>query len=85
MSTRPQHLESTTMAEVLLPCYGGPYDGKFFPETRQPSGYRIFLVRGKNIWLWNTMRVERLDFTILGKASKILPSAFDYQDPEDIK
>ena len=73
------------MAEVLLPCYGGPYDGKFFPENRQPSGYRNFLVRGLTIWLWNTMKVERLDFKVLEKAAKSKPSSFDYQDPEDIK
>lgn len=70
------------MAEMLLPCYAGPYDGQYFPHTKPPIGYRKFTVRGRMIWLWKSVRVERLDFNTLSKASRIMPSAFDEQPPE---
>lgn len=78
-------LKDTTMAEVLIPCYGGPYDGQFFSDKRAPLGYRSFDVRGRMIYLWQTMKVERLDFNTLARASKQKPSAFDDHPEEEKK
>lgn len=59
------------MAMVLFPCYGGPYDGKFCAETKCPADYREFEVRGRMVYLWNTIKVERLCFDTLARASKL--------------
>jgi hypothetical protein len=65
------------MAEMLLACYAGPYDGQYFPHTKPPIGYRKFTVRGRMVWLWKCIRVERLDFNTLSKAARAMPSQFD--------
>ncbi len=74
--------ESIVMAVALIPCYGGELDGTYFKENACPDGYRILLVRGKSIFVYSRMKVERLDFSVLEKAAKTKPSSFDFQDPE---
>lgn len=75
------------MAELLLPCYGGPYDGEFHPSSKRPIGYKDFNVRGKEIYLWKPIRIERIDFATLSRASRLKPSSFDEkqdkQHPDD--
>ena len=63
--------EEATMPTIMFPCYGGPYDGKFYSENRCPGGYRQFEVRGRMVYLWNTIKVERIDFDTLARASKL--------------
>lgn len=57
----------------LLPCYGGPKDGKFFPEGTWVAGYKTFEVRGRKVFLFRDLKVERIDFNTLARASKMLP------------
>ena len=64
------------MSEIILPCYGGPLDGKFYKSSKVPLGYRTFNIRGRQVFLFGKIRVEKLDFNIVGRASKTLPSAF---------
>lgn len=71
-----------SVADIVIPCYGGPNDGAYFPQTKPPLGYRKFQVRGRIVYLWRMIKVERLDFTTLDRASRMLPSAFDEPDTE---
>lgn len=68
------------MPEVVIPCYGGPYDGKFYSQTRPPIGYREFDVRGRKVYLWKSIKVERLDFNTLGRASRLEPDSEPLQE-----
>lgn len=61
------------MPEYVIPCYGGPYDGKFYGMNRSPIGYKPFDVRDKKVYLWKSIKVERLDFDTLEKASMLEP------------
>ncbi len=63
------------MAEVIIPCYGGPYDGKFYSEARPPIGYKEFEVKRskRRVYLWKSIKVEYLDFQTLARASKLKP------------
>jgi hypothetical protein len=61
------------MAEVVIPCYGGPYDGRFYGIIHPPIGYKEFDCRERKIYLWKTIRVEYLDFTTLEKAAMMEP------------
>ena len=70
-STFPE--ESTPMPRVVYPCYGGPKDGAFREAGKGPPGYRAFPVRGRTVFLWKAIKVERLDFNTLFRASKITP------------
>ena len=69
--------ERSTMADTIVPCYGGPRDGRFYANNASPPGYRTLTVRGKLVFVWNAMKVERIDFSILHKAAKSMPSSFD--------
>lgn len=59
------------MAELAIPCYGGPYDGGFY--SRAPIGYKEFDVRKRKVFLWKTIKVEYLDFTTLESAATMKP------------
>lgn len=92
MRKQHQHLDSEcAMKEFVIPCYGGPYDGKFYPLERAPIGYKVFevtgVVRGKSVtnqlYLWKMMRIKHLDFSIMFKASKIEPEKEDKNGPID--
>ena len=61
------------MTEAVIPCYGGPYDGKFYPASKPPIGYRDFDVRKRKVFLWKVIKIERLDFQILEQASIMRP------------
>ena len=56
-----------------LICYGGPYDGRFFEGGKSPIGYRKFPINGKFIYMWKTIKVERLDFDTLRRNANITP------------
>lgn len=72
-----------SMPEQLYPCYGGPHDGCFYPMKKCPQEYKEFLVRGRKVLLYKKIKPERLDFTTLARASRIMPSAFDTLSDED--
>lgn len=74
--------EDTTMAIILFPCYGGPNDGKFCANNKCPAGYREFEVRGRMVYLWNTIKVERLCFDTLARASKLGKNSSPGDEPE---
>ena len=65
------------MAALVIPCFGGPRDGEFKSMNRTPLGYKKFTCRGKLIWLWDTIKVEYLNFDILDQASMLTPEKYD--------
>lgn len=69
------------MASLVIPCYGGPKDGKFLSST--PLGYRKFTVRGKIVWLWKQILVEYIDYDLLEKASMLDPMDYKHLDIND--
>lgn len=71
------------MSEQLYPCYGGPHDGCFYPMKKCPLEYKEFLVRGRKVLLFKKIKPDRLDFTTLARASRLLPSTFDGLPDED--
>lgn len=82
MQSRPFPEESSPMPTTFLPCYGGPKDGTHFPENHLPIGYKIFPIRGRKVYLWKTIKVERLDFGVLSRASKAIPPGMEETDEE---
>lgn len=56
-----------------LICYGGPYDGRFYEDGKPPIGYKKFPVNGKYLFMWKTVKVERLDFDTLRRNTHIAP------------
>lgn len=61
---------ATSVAEIVLPCYAGPYDGKFYRKSCPPIGYRVFPIRGRHVFLWGAVKIEKLDFNIVDRASR---------------
>ena len=57
-----------------IPCYAGPYDGRFCTDARTPSGYSLFRFRGKQIYLWDEISKTKLNFAVLERAAKKEPS-----------
>ena len=74
---RESNKERSTMADIMAPCYGGPKDGRFYANNNCPPCYRVITVRGKLVFVFNAIKIERLDFSILHKAAKTTPSSFD--------
>jgi len=58
---------------AAIPCYGGPFDGRFYTPEREPSGYHLFKVKKRNMYLWNGIRKEYLDFATLERAATRVP------------
>lgn len=71
------------MQGKLVPVYGGPRDGEFLTDKTTFPMYKLFLVRGRQIWLYKSLKIERVDFNILHKAASLLPSSFDLPAPDD--
>lgn len=72
------HRSESPMPKVVIPCYGGPYCGRFYPEDRSPIGYRALdVAKNTRVYVWKPLKVELLDFTILRSASKIKPEEAD--------
>lgn len=56
-----------------IPCYAGPFDGRFYTDEREPTGYVLFNFRNKQIYLWNELSRAKISFAILEKAAKKEP------------
>lgn len=58
-----------------IPCFGGPFDGRFYTDDREPTGYTEFKFRNRTVYLWTVylwkeINATRLDFATLERAAK---------------
>lgn len=67
---------------AIIPCFGGPYDGKFYDDHSPPIGYRKFPVRARWVYLWRSIDPDFLNFNILAKASKLQPEV-NYEELDE--
>lgn len=74
--TVPPLANGLSMADKLLPCWGGHRDGEFHPEDKPPLGYKLFPIDKGHIFMWKTIKPEHLDFSTLRDASIITPEEF---------
>lgn len=55
---------------AAIPCYGGPFDGRFYKMGRIPSGYKEFSVKNRVIYLWRDIQPHHIDFDTLDRAAR---------------
>lgn len=66
------------MPDQQIPCYGGPFDGRFYSIARVPSGYKKITIKAIPLYVWQDIKLNAADFNILHRAAKKKPS--DYRD-----